>query len=135
MNDISVEQFAAFLDGNLSEDEMEFVATAIDNNEEYTDILNDTMDIDSYVEMMGDDLSMPDFDLIDIDLPEIPEIIDDNSLVASPNDDVIIDSIDDNDVASSFNSIDDSDDFGIDMTSGNDDIAMVDDTDIADFDF
>lgn len=75
-NNISIEQFAAFLDGNLPEDEMQAVATAIDSTVEYSDILGDAMLVDDAVDeyMNQSDVYdvLPD---TDFDLPIIPELV------------------------------------------------------------
>lgn len=80
-NDISIEQFAAFLDGNLPDDEMQIVADAIDANEEYTEILNDVMQVDETVDVymsnpdaFQDELLDSEFDLPII--PVVPEVAD-----------------------------------------------------------
>lgn len=75
-NDISIEQFAAFLDGNLPDDEMQIVADAIDGNKEYTEILDDVMQVDETVDVY---MSNPDTfqnELLDsdFDLPVIPVV-------------------------------------------------------------
>lgn len=74
---ISIEQFAAFLDRNLPEDEMQAVATAIDSSREYSDILGEVMHVDdvtdkymSQSEVYSD--TLPD---IDFELPIVPELV------------------------------------------------------------
>lgn len=74
LNDISIEQFAAFLDGNLSEEDMQSVSSIIDADKEYSDILGDVMHIDDTVDTYT---SMPDayaeaIPDMDFDLPLIP---------------------------------------------------------------
>lgn len=74
LNDISIEQFAAFLDGNLPEDDMQSVSSIIDADKEYSDILGDVMHIDDTVDTYT---SMPDayadeIPDMDFDLPLIP---------------------------------------------------------------
>lgn len=74
INDISIEEFAAFLDGNLPENEMDAMADIIDADENYSSIISDSMDIDQYVEFLGDDIyNSMDFDNLDIELPTIPD--------------------------------------------------------------
>ncbi|MGM9693629.1 MAG: hypothetical protein ACI3YC_01290 [Alloprevotella sp.] len=48
-NPISIEQFAAFLDGNLPETEMQAVASAIDGNSDLTAILGEVMSVDETI--------------------------------------------------------------------------------------
>lgn len=71
---ISIEKFAAFLDGNLPEDEMLSIETAIDGNTEYTDILGEAMSVDDSVNMMlpQADYQAEPFADMDIVLPAIP---------------------------------------------------------------
>lgn len=71
---ISIEKFAAFLDGNLPEDEMLSIGTAIDGNTEYTDILGEAMSVDDSVNMMlpQADYQAEPFADMDIVLPAIP---------------------------------------------------------------
>ncbi len=83
MDSISIEQFAAFLDGNLPDDEMQIVADAIDANKEYTEILDDVMQVDETVDVymsnpdaFKDELLDTDFDLPVIPvLPETADIV------------------------------------------------------------
>lgn len=74
MNDVTLEQFAAFLDGNLSNDDTQTVSDAIDTNKDYSSILSDIMEINDTVDMYSaqqDSLlsEMPGFDY---DLPVLP---------------------------------------------------------------
>ncbi|MDD6745490.1 MAG: hypothetical protein PUE36_06155 [Bacteroidales bacterium] len=74
IGNISIEKFAAFLDGNLPEDELLSIETAIDGNAEYADILREVMEVDDAVDMMlpqadAQAASLPDIDIV---LPEIP---------------------------------------------------------------
>ena len=96
-NGISIEQFAAFLDGNLPDDEMQIVADAIDGNKEYTEILGDVMQVDETVDVymsnpgaFRDELSDTDFDLPVI--PVVPETADIVELaVANPAEVSVVD--------------------------------------------
>ncbi|MGM9712606.1 MAG: hypothetical protein ACI3Y5_00590 [Prevotella sp.] len=71
---ISIEKFAAFLDGNLPEDEMLSIETAIDGNAEYSDILSEVMSVDDSVSTMlpQADYQAEPFADMDIVLPVIP---------------------------------------------------------------
>lgn len=74
INGISIEEFAAFLDGNLSNDDMRKVGDAIDANKEYSVIMSDVMEVNDSVEVYStqqDTLSaeIPD---VDYNLPELP---------------------------------------------------------------
>lgn len=87
-NGLSIEQFAAFLDGNLPDDEMQIVADAIDGNKEYTEILGDVMQVDETVDVY---MSNPDTfqnELLDSDfdlpvIPVVPEVADIVELAAA----------------------------------------------------
>lgn len=75
-NNISIEQYAAFLDGNLSEEDMQAVAMAIDSDKEYSDILGEAMHVDESVEVYmnrpedwQDEILDTDFDLPVVPLP------------------------------------------------------------------
>lgn len=103
MNDISIEKFAAFLDGNLPDDEMQIVADAIDANKEYTEILNDVMQVDETVDVymshpdaFQDELLDSDFDLPVI--PVVPEAADVVELVAADSAEVNVADTDVHDV-------------------------------------
>lgn len=73
MNNLSIEKFAAFLDGNLPEDEMQAVASLIDANEDYSAMLDDVMTIDDSLDMLSDQDDLVPAELLemDFDLPEI----------------------------------------------------------------
>ncbi|MGN1214184.1 MAG: hypothetical protein ACI4TR_04745 [Bacteroidaceae bacterium] len=73
MNDISIESFAAFLDGNLSEAEMQRVADYIDANNDYSDILKDVMTVDQRTDYYTNhpELLTNEMPGMDIELPEI----------------------------------------------------------------
>lgn len=74
IGNISIEKFAAFLDGNLPDDEMQGMETAIGESALYTDILGEVMEVDDTVELLtanGDDLAALSADT-DLALPEIP---------------------------------------------------------------
>lgn len=84
IGDISVEQFAAFLDGNLAADVMQRVADAIDGDAALSDLLGDAMAVDDEVEALADlEAIVPDELLnLDFDLPDVIDAmpIDDDSL-------------------------------------------------------
>lgn len=70
LDNLSIERFAAFLDGNLNEEDMQEVATAIDSSNEFSDILRETMQIDelvdsyeSHPELLQNEVLDTDFDL------------------------------------------------------------------------
>ena len=73
MNDISIESFAAFLDGNLSEDEMQRVADYIDADNDCSDILKDVMRVDQRTDFYTShpELLTNEMPGMDIELPEI----------------------------------------------------------------
>ncbi len=73
IGNISIEKFAAFLDGNLPDDEMRGMEKAIEESDLYTDILGEVMEVDDTVELFtanGDELAALSAD-IDIVFPEI----------------------------------------------------------------
>ncbi|MCI7272855.1 hypothetical protein MR642_00815 [bacterium] len=74
---ISIEQFAAFLDGNLPEADLQAVAAAIDADPELTSVLGDILQVDEASEPLdGMPAAVPDELLTDeagFCLPEIPE--------------------------------------------------------------
>ena len=74
---ISIEQFAAFLDGNLPEVDLQAVAAAIDADPELTSVLGDILQVDEASEPLdGMPAAVPDELLTDeaaFCLPEIPE--------------------------------------------------------------
>lgn len=74
---ISIEQFAAFLDGNLPEDELQVVEAAIDSQKVYSDILGEVMQVDdSIAESMDQSAICPDMlSDIDFELPIVPEFV------------------------------------------------------------
>lgn len=74
MNNISIEQFAAFLDGNLPEEDMQQVALSIDADKELSGILADAMQVDESVDeyMNHPDALQADIQNMDFDLPVIP---------------------------------------------------------------
>lgn len=75
IGDISVEQFAAFLDGNLAADEMQRVADAIDGDAALSDLLGDAMAVDDEVEALADLEAIVPNELLSMDF-ELPDVID-----------------------------------------------------------
>lgn len=78
MNTVSVERLAAFLDGNLADDDLQRVAAAIDADPALSDIVGEALLVDDSVEAM---LTHPDEwqqDAIDNDysLPVVPTFAD-----------------------------------------------------------
>lgn len=74
LENISIEQFAAFLDGNLKEEDMQSVAATIDVNKELSDILSEVMLVDESVDLYANHLDMLQSEMpdMDFDLPVIP---------------------------------------------------------------
>lgn len=73
-NNISIEKFAAFLDGNLAEEEMRTVEMAIDTNSGYSDIIRDILNIEDSVDLyLQQDNLIPE-ELLDpnLELPVVP---------------------------------------------------------------
>lgn len=88
--DITMEQFAAFLDGNLTEEDMQSVSAAIDGDERLTSVLHSAMDCDDTLESYtSEDMQLPEALLDpDFDLPVITTVVDDEVLLtAAPSDD------------------------------------------------
>lgn len=86
-NNISIEQFAAFLDGNLPEDEMKVIETAIDSEKAYSDILGEVMLLDDAVDVdmeQSDDYSGVLSDT-DFELPIVPEFVNSSDEVELTN--------------------------------------------------
>ena len=77
-NPISIEQFAAFLDGNLPEAEMQAVAAAIDGDPDFTAILGEVLNVDEAIAPLDgttdffDGETLPDEE--DFILPDIPAV-------------------------------------------------------------
>lgn len=73
-NNISIEKFAAFLDGNLPVEEMQHISAVIDGNEMYAEILGDVMHVDDAVEAIESqsDILPEELQYMDFDLPVIP---------------------------------------------------------------
>lgn len=74
LDNLSIERFAAFLDGNLNEEDMQEVAAAIDSSNEFTDILSEVMQVDECVDLYTSQPDMLQSESLDIDfdLPVIP---------------------------------------------------------------
>lgn len=72
---ISIEKFAAFLDGNLPQDEMQNISSTIENDEALKAILDTSNMIDTTLENgISDDVQIPD-DIanLEFDLPNLTE--------------------------------------------------------------
>ena len=82
MNDISIESFAAFLDGNLSEAEMQKVADYIDADNDCSDILKDVMRVDQRTDFYTShpELLTNEMPGMDIELPEILNTVETESV-------------------------------------------------------
>ena len=75
IGNITIERFAAFLDGNLPQEEMQHVADLIDSTPLYNDILGEVMSVDDTIDDMlssGTDIFTETFPDVDVVLPEIP---------------------------------------------------------------
>lgn len=73
-NKVSIEQFAAFLDGNLSEEDMQNISAAIDANPEFTTILSDVMSVNDSLDFLSEHENILPDELQNMDF-EIPEIL------------------------------------------------------------
>ncbi|MCQ2078051.1 MAG: hypothetical protein MJZ20_13675 [Bacteroidaceae bacterium] len=82
-DDISIEKFAAFLDGNLQDEDMQEIVLAIDSNKEYSDILDDVIHVDDSVEIYTNqpDILQNEIFEQDFDLPVIPSLLDTSDAV------------------------------------------------------
>lgn len=75
---ISIEKFAAFLDGNLPETELQAVASAIDGNPDFTAILGEVLNVDDAINPLNETTdffageALPDEE--NFVLPEIPAV-------------------------------------------------------------
>lgn len=75
---VSVEKFAAYLDGNLPENEMQHISSIIENNDDMQQIMqindsvDDTMEVNVFLNIDFSDESP----LMDFDLPEL-NLVDD----------------------------------------------------------
>ena len=76
---ISIEEFAAYLDGNLSDDEMQRVSSVIENDEAMQDIAVNNLSIeDALSHYESSEFTLPD-ELTSLDF-EIPQFDDSNSM-------------------------------------------------------
>lgn len=76
---ISIEEFAAYLDGNLSDDEMQRVSSVIENDEAMQDIAVNNLSIeDALSHREPSEFTLPD-ELTSLDF-EIPQFDDSNSM-------------------------------------------------------
>lgn len=76
---ISIEEFAAYLDGNLSDDEMQRVSSVIENDEAMQDIAVNNQSIEVALSNCGSsEFTLPD-ELTSLDF-EIPQFDDSNSM-------------------------------------------------------
>ena len=76
---ISIEEFAAYLDGNLSDDEMQRVTSVIENDEAMQDIAVNNLSIeDALSHCESSEFTLPD-ELTSLDF-EIPQFDDSNSM-------------------------------------------------------
>ena len=79
MPPVSIEEFAAYLDGNLSDDEMQRVSAEIENDEAMQDIAVNNLSIeDALSHCESSEFTLPD-ELTSLDF-EIPQFDDSNSM-------------------------------------------------------
>lgn len=79
MGNITIEQFAAFLDGNLAGEELQQVEAAIAADKAYSEILGEAMQVDELEEVymsQAEILAQEIKGMEDMDLPVIPECTD-----------------------------------------------------------
>ena len=91
IQDITIEQFAAFLDGNLSEDETAAMEVAIDGSEQLSGILDDAMNIEDYMDLQPESaFELPEeIALMDFELPVIEGSNEEEWVVATYEDDEV----------------------------------------------
>lgn len=91
IKDVSIEQFAAFLDGNLPEDEMAAMEVAIDGSERLSGILDDAMDIEDYMDLQPQSaFELPEeIASMDFELPVIEDPNGDEWVLATYEDDEV----------------------------------------------
>lgn len=90
IDNISIEQFAAFLDGNMEDSELQYVADAIDTSENLAGMLGGAMAAeDTLEELLSQENVVPEELLaMDFDIPEVATSADDENVVATKcNDD------------------------------------------------
>lgn len=77
MNALSIEQFAAYLDGNLAEEEMQQVAAIIESDKALSGILGNVMEVDEMVEtaMAHPDEMLQEMAEMKVDLPLVPTLV------------------------------------------------------------
>ena len=80
MPPVSIEEFAAYLDGNLSDDEMKAVSSVIANDDAMQDIVLNSQTIDETLSNCEPlDLMLPDnLSSIDFEIPQFEDTNDDN---------------------------------------------------------
>lgn len=85
---VSIEEFAAYMDGNLSDDEMQRVSSIIEHNDTMQDVMDSMEQSElTLAEYDQDDLQLPEEIAEDgFELPEIddPSAVDDNNLFFHP---------------------------------------------------
>ena len=95
MPPVSIEEFAAYLDGNLTEDGMNEVASAIHSDKSLQDIASDSINIDESIanyESKGQ--SIPD-DIVsdDFEIPDITEYFENSDILSLIGDSVNIEAV------------------------------------------
>lgn len=80
MPPVSIEEFAAYLDGNLSDDEMKAVSSVIANDDAMQDIVLNSQTIDETLSNCEPlDLMLPDnLSSVDFEFPQFEDTNDDN---------------------------------------------------------
>lgn len=74
---ISIEEFAAYMDGNLSDDEMQRVSSVIDENKNMQEIIDSCDSIDEsydYNEFVGDAIIPDEIESMEFDVPNLDTI-------------------------------------------------------------
>lgn len=114
---ISIEKFAAYLDGNLMPDEMEIMSSEVNNDEMMQDILSASKQVEETIEgYTSDDLILPEE--LNSENFEIPSLVEESlPYIASGNYDVAacaasdvedFDNLVDNDITSGVSDIEES---------------------------
>lgn len=74
---VSIEEFAAYMDGNLSDDEMQRVSSVIDENKDMQEIIDSCNSIDDlydYNEFVGDTIIPDEIERMEFDVPNLDAI-------------------------------------------------------------
>jgi len=86
---ISIEKFAAFLDGNLPDEEMDNIESLVRGNEQMCNLVEESDYIDSELDAQNGISDITSFDYLSIAIPDVPVLSDDDfSSLASQLDDI-----------------------------------------------